>query len=123
MINNFEDLTYELTNEELEKVDVIIKGLSVSEGKSNAISGAVICDKMNLTGVRLRKIIHYIRIKNKLYGLCSCSKGYYIASNITELNEYIVSFKQRIKSQVDVLNSLENQSVMFGGTGQLTIFE
>lgn len=123
MINNFEDLTYELTNEELEKVDVIIKGLSVREGKSNAISGAVICEKMNLTGVRLRKIIHYIRIKNKLYGLCSCSKGYYIASNITELNEYIVSFKQRIKSQVDVLNSLENQSVMFGGTGQLTIFE
>mgnify|MGYP003147207881 CR=1 FL=1 len=123
MIKNFEDLTYELTNEELEKVDVIIKGLSVREGKSKAISGALICDKMNLTGVRLRKIIHYIRIKNKLYGLCSSSKGYYIASNITELNEYIVSFKQRIKSQVDVLNSLENQSIMFGGTGQLTIFE
>ena len=56
-------------------------------------------------------------------GLCSSNKGYFVAKNIEELEDYMISLKQRIKSQVDVLNALENQSVLWGGSGQLSLFE
>ena len=93
------------------------------KGKEMAVSGSLICEKMNLKGPRLRKIINYIRVKNLHYGLCSCGKGYYTANTLKELEECVISFKQRIASQVKVLNALEGQTMMFGGVGQLSIFE
>lgn len=123
MLTGFEKLTKELNDDELNKVDNIVKGLGHRIGKNNAITSSRICDKMNLTAVRLRKIIHFIRINGLLFGLCSNSKGYYMASNLDELDECIISLKQRIRSQVDVLNELEKQTVMFGGSGQLSLFE
>jgi len=123
MLTGFEKLTKELNDDELNKVDTIVKGLGARIGKNNAITSSRICDKMNLTAVRLRKIIHFIRINGLLFGLCSNSKGYYMASNLQEFEECIISLKQRIRSQVDVLNELEKQTVMFGGSGQLSLFE
>ena len=123
MLTGFEKLTKELNEDELNKVDTIVKGLGARIGKNNAITSSRICDKMNLTAVRLRKIIHFIRINGLLFGLCSNSKGYYMASNLDELDECIISLKQRIRSQVDVLNELEKQTAMYGGAVQLTLFE
>ena len=123
MLTGFEKLTKELNDDELNKVDTIVKGLGARIGKNNAITSSRICDKMNLTAVRLRKIIHFIRVNGLLFGLCSNSKGYYMASNLQEFEECIISLKQRIRSQVDVLNELEKQRVMFGGSGQLSLFE
>ena len=123
MLTGFEKLTKELNEDELNKVDTIVKGLGARIGKNNAITSSRICDKMNLTAVRLRKIIHFIRINGLLFGLCSNSKGYYMASNLQEFEECIISLKQRIRSQVDVLNELEKQTIMFGGSGQLSLFE
>jgi hypothetical protein len=123
MLKGFENITYELTPEELEKVPLIIKGISIREGKDRAVSGSLICEKMDLKGARLRKIINYIRVNNLLYGLCSCGKGYYMANDLQELEDCINSLRQRIASQVKVLNALENQTSIFGGCGQLSIFE
>ena len=123
MITGFEKLTEELSNEELNKVGLIIKGIGARTGKENAIAGRVICEKMNLSPVRLRKIIHFIRVNNLLYGVSSNSRGYYIAKNLKEFEECIISLKQRIRSQVDVLNALEKQTFMFGGSAQTTLFE
>jgi len=123
MIKNFENITYELNADELEIVPLIVKGISMRKGKNSAVSGTLICEKMNLHGARLRKIINYIRVNNLIYGLCSCSKGYYTATNINELEDCIISLRQRISSQVKVLNAMEGQTMMFGGTGQLSIFE
>ena len=123
MINDFEKITYELTDSELELVPIIIKGLSMRKGKDMAVSGTIICEKMNIKGARLRKIINYIRVNNLLYGLCSCGKGYYIAKDLGEIEGCIISLRQRVASQVKVLNALEGQTMMFGGVGQLSIFE
>ena len=123
MLTGFEKLTKELNEDELNKVDTIVKGLGARIGKNNAITSSRICDKMNLTAVRLRKIIHFIRINGLLFGLCSNSKGYYMASNLQDFEECIISLKQRIRSQVDVLNELEKQTAMDGGAVQLTLFE
>ena len=65
----------------------------------------------------------YIRINNLVSGLCSNSKGYYIAKNIKELEDNNKSLQQRISSQIEVLNALEKQTIMFGGTGEQTDFE
>ena len=123
MINDFEDITYELTEDELNKVPLIIKGIGQRMGKDMAVSGTLICKKMNLKGARLRKIINYIRVNNLHYGLCSCGKGYYTASTLREIEGCITSLRQRVASQIKVLNALEKQTIMFGGMGQLSIFE
>ena len=123
MINDFEDITYELTEDELNKVPLIIKGIGQRMGKDMAVSGTLICKKMNLKGARLGKIINYIRVNNLHYGLCSCGKGYYTASTLREIEGCITSLRQRVASQIKVLNALEKQTVMFGGMGQLSIFE
>ena len=52
MINEFENITYELTEDELNKVPLIIKGISLRKGKDMAVSGTLICKKMNLHGAR-----------------------------------------------------------------------
>tara|TARA_R110002051_G_scaffold178146_2_gene247968 strand:- start:974 stop:1345 length:372 start_codon:yes stop_codon:yes gene_type:complete len=123
MINDFEHITYELTESELELVPIIIKGINLRVGKDLAVSGTLICEKMKIKGARLRKIINYIRVNNLIYGLCSCGKGYYIARTLEELEGCIISLRQRVASQVKVLNALEGQTMMFGGMGQLSIFE
>tara|TARA_R110002110_G_scaffold114081_6_gene282928 strand:+ start:1966 stop:2337 length:372 start_codon:yes stop_codon:yes gene_type:complete len=123
MINDFEYITYELTESELELVPIIIKGINLRVGKDLAVSGTLICEKMKIKGARLRKIINYIRVNNLIYGLCSCGKGYYIARTLEELEGCIISLRQRVASQVKVLNALEGQTMMFGGMGQLSIFE
>jgi len=123
MIKGFEDYTYELTNYENDLVDKLIKGLSPKIGRNNAVTSTVICKSLNIVGPRLRKLINHIRITNQLAGLCSTSKGYFVAENLGEIDDYIISLKQRIKSQVEVLNSIERQTVLWGGSGQLSLFE
>ena len=123
MIKGFEEYTYELTDQEMLLVDKLIRGLSPKIGKKNAVTSTVICNAINIKAPRLRKLINYIRVTNQLAGLCSCKKGYFISENLNELEDYIVSLKQRIKSQVDVLNCIEKQTILWGGTGQLTLFE
>ena len=123
MIKGFEDYTYELTNYENDLVEKLIKGLSPKIGRSNAVTSTVICKSLNIVGPRLRKLINHIRITNQLAGLCSTSKGYFVAENLGEIDDYIISLKQRIKSQVEVLNSIERQTVLWGGSGQLSLFE
>ena len=56
-------------------------------------------------------------------GICSNGRGYYIAKNMNELDECLDSLRQRIFSQMKTLHCLEKQDVMFGGVGQLTIFD
>jgi predicted transcriptional regulator len=122
MLKNYENITFELTDQEKQILPQIIKGLNTKKGRKNAITGDKICEAMYISPPRLRKIISYIRVNNLIFGLCSANNGYYIAENLKELEECIISLKQRIYTQVKVLNSLEQQTIMFGGTGQLSIF-
>tara|TARA_R110002096_G_scaffold183994_3_gene362309 strand:+ start:483 stop:854 length:372 start_codon:yes stop_codon:yes gene_type:complete len=123
MIKGFEDYTYELTDDELLLVDKLIRGLSPKIGKQAAVTSTVICKSLNITSPRLRKLINYIRTTNQLAGLCSSKNGYFVAESLQEIEDYIISLKQRIKSQVDVLNSIESQTILWGGSGQLSLFE
>ena len=123
MIRGFEKLTHELTDEEKQILPTIIKGLINRKGKQNAVSSLTIQWELGITRPRIRKIIGHIRTNDLIFGLCSTRTGYYVAENIQELEECMISLQQRISSQIEILNALEKQSVMFGGTGEQTDFE
>lgn len=113
MITLFEDITYELTDYELNTlVSVVVKGLSSKKGKENAITNKVICEKLKAAGYkisepRLRKIIHHIRVEQLIVGLCCNSKGYYVTDSLEELSRYVESLAQRIRSQQAIYNSMK----------------
>ena len=58
------------------------------QGKAKAVTSTVICKALNINWPRLRKIINHIRINNLLPALCSSSTGYYVATNMEEINDF-----------------------------------
>ena len=115
MITNFERETHELNGYELNKLlPIIVQGLSTKIGKEKAITNKAICKALKEQGykisdTRLRKVVHYIRIKNFVPLLIATSKGYYVATEKQEVETYIKSLSERINSINEVRNSLINQ--------------
>ena len=115
MITNFERETHELNGYELNKLlPIIVQGLSTKIGKEKAITNKSICKAMQSQGyklhdARLRKVIHHIRAHDLIPYLIATSKGYYIATNGQEVEDYIKSLSERINSIQFVKQSLERQ--------------
>ena len=122
MINTFEEYTFELTEYERETLQpMIIKGLKVSIGKENSITNKKICKALKdlrheITEPRLRKIIHSIRANNIIPLLLSTSKGYFVARDSKEVDDWIKSMEQRINSQKQVLNAIKKQRNLQGNS-------
>ena len=115
MIKGFEEQTQPLTDYEREVLLPLIRlGLSTKIGKAKSIASSEIIRKMNaagykLDGPRLRKIINHIRSNDMLCGLVSTSKGYYVATNAREIDEYISSLYGRANAIQDIINALTRQ--------------
>ena len=102
MIENFEEITVELTEEELEMIPMVIRGMS-KYSKSNQIKSDEIVKRwnanseFNMTGAKLRKMVNYIRTK----GLCpiiATSSGYYVSTDKEEIKSQVKSLNQRAAS-------------------------
>ena len=120
-----EDLT---THERAEVLPLIVAGLRSKVGASKAVAGSYICDTLNGSGrlkdyklnpVKLRKLIQTIRLESILFGVCSSSKGYYLAEGVQELSECIESLKQRIRQQQRVVDALDFQREKLKGLEML----
>ena len=114
MIKNFEKYTHELTDDEKVLLPQFINGLKTKIGKQNAVSNKHIRSRfktinVNVSDARVRKIINHIRINNLLPLLCSNSKGYFVARNIDEIEEYLKGLQQRISAQVKVHEAISLQ--------------
>ena len=114
MIKGFEDITDNLTDQEKKSMEMIVRGPRVRVGKDKAITNKQICNAMrgfghNLTGARVRKIIHHIRVVGLVDRLIATSSGYYIASDDAELKVYIDSLRQRRESINEVEEALKSQ--------------
>lgn len=119
MIAGFEKYTSPLTNDEKIIADILAVTLKKQIGKSKAVKNNWISEKcedwfrkkynrkISLTGPRMRKIIHHIRV-TLLPSLCATEQGYYVAKDAGEMLEYIHSLNQRIGSQVQIYNAAEN---------------
>lgn len=122
MINNFEDITADLTDwEEKNILPMVRQGFQTRydnlmkareqnawmEPKSQTISAREICEKINaimaesnvdykLTDSKLRKFIHVIRRNGSVGGyLIASSTGYWIELDVVRVAEYLEGLKSR----------------------------
>lgn len=110
MLKNFEDITYDLTDEEKELADLIMWGLS-TKTKDNPIKGADICKKLNekgynITEARLRKITNMIRSLGKL-PIIATSRGYYCSYDREEIESQIQSLMERANAIIKSAEGLK----------------
>lgn len=115
MIKGFERQTYPLTDYEREVLlPRMISGLRKAIGKERAISNAKIVkilakEGLEVTDIRVRKIINHIRVNGLIRLLVANSKGYYIATKREEVIDYIDSLRGRESAIRDARVSLEQQ--------------
>jgi hypothetical protein len=106
-ITNFEEFTHELTSEEMEILPVVVHGFR-NYKKANPIKSELIVTRMNeylntkgykikMTGVRLRKIVNYIRT-NGIIPLIATSNGYFTSDCKQTIQEQIQSLQERANS-------------------------
>ncbi len=107
MITNFEEVTNELTNEEMELIPMAIHGFRQYK-KNNPIKAELIVKRMNeyleskgiktrLTQPRLRKMVNYIR-SNGLLPLIATSNGYFTSDCKQTIMDQIRSLQERANS-------------------------
>ena len=115
MINGFQVQTEPLTDYERNTLlPVICRGLVTKVGEKMAITNTAITKAMRgagyqLTEARLRKIINHIRTKGMVKWLIATSKGYYIATSVDEMRQYIESLRGREDAIRAVRESMEKQ--------------
>ena len=97
-ITNFEEITYDLTENELALVNILVAGFK-RRAIDNPIKAPEIVDSMQKKGYdisepRLRKLCNYIRSKG-IIPLIATSKGYYISYDSVDINKQIKSLRER----------------------------
>ena len=116
MLKGFEMETQPLTEyEEKELVPVVARGLAAKRGRHNAVTNKYICEKLTdkgykIDGIRLRKVVNYIRIKGIVKCLIATSNGYYVAENRKQIEDYTASLKGREESIHAVRVALSDQA-------------
>lgn len=107
MVTNFEHITSELTQQELELIPILVKGFH-KHRKENPILARDIVRQMNIylkvrnypvtfTEARLRKCVNFIRT-NAILPLMATSNGYYISWDSDEIYSQIQSLEERANS-------------------------
>jgi hypothetical protein len=100
MLKNFESVTHELTPFELECVEFLGQWFMANTGKKNAVKndaiGKIIEKKFakKISQPRVRKVIQALRT-NGLPNLIASGKGYFYTEDIKEVEEWVISLKQR----------------------------
>lgn len=111
MLPGFEDITFSLTESEMQWAVQIANGLSKRIGPENAITSDEIIKSylekrsVKLTGPRIRKIVNYIRMHDMVPCLVASSKGYYVTNDPKDLQRYAASLTGRAQAiQALILN-------------------
>lgn len=99
MITNFEEVTEQLTKEEIKLLPVLIAGFK-NHKADNPIRADEIVRRINatkhlsITPPRLRKLCNFIRARGML-PLIATSKGYYVSYDREEIRKQIQSLEER----------------------------
>jgi len=131
MIVNFEEITKDLSP--IEKLYVMPRVwgiLTLAIGKDNSITNKYIVDNINkwnpITYVltddpqqkeqrvktdasRIRKVIHCLRVSNEIPCLIATSLGYYVSHDKKEVETYIQSIDERLRSIYQVRRTMKRQ--------------
>lgn len=114
----FQNITTELTDLEKQKlVPMLIDTLSTTHS-DNRHTGKTICNwfkasGINVSEVRLRKMVNYIRVLNLMDGqvIIGAGNGYYITSDPKSVEDQIESLQGRVDSMNAVIDSLKAQLI------------
>ena len=114
MIHKFEDITKQLSAEEIKYAERLAKSWNLDPFKHEHKNAESLIATFEAAGIkilesRLRKIINYIRLKDLCSGLCSDNKGYYIASTPADLKDTLISLRDRILNQTATYKALLQQ--------------
>lgn len=104
MITNFEDITRELSDDELMLIPILEKGFK-RHGANNPVKGPDIVKGVNayaekiglpvrMTEARLRKCCNYIRSKSIL-PVIATSNGYFVSDDHDVIAKQILSLQER----------------------------
>jgi len=104
MIEGFEEITFELNDQEIKLANELIKHFN-NKDKNNKVKASDIVKGINshynltfkFTEVRLRKIINYYR-SNSIIPIISDSEGYFVSYEKKDLEKVIKSLDQRSNS-------------------------
>lgn len=124
MVTGFEKYTQELTPFERSRIYPGVvktwkkKPLEVVVNMKDMIAGVnVVADKLGwkrrngkpyrITGPRLRKIIHAMRVSGEVPNLIANSKGYFKTDDQDKIKDFIKSCRERANSFKEVADSLE----------------
>ena len=117
-ITNFEEITPELTIEELALVPILISGFELHTEKNPIKAPEIISSlrtylsvnkpgiKIKITEARLRKFVNHIRV-NAMLPLIATSKGYYVSWDDNELRMQVKSLQERARSILNAADGLE----------------
>lgn len=100
MLKNFEKITIELTNQELEYVEFLGQWFLQNKGKENTVKNGDIAKLIKtafdkkIVESRVRKVVQFLRT-NGFPGLIATSSGYFYTDDISEIESWITSLKQR----------------------------
>jgi len=128
VIDGFENITKELTEYENDNVlPRVIQGLNKRFGEKNIITNSTMVkvlksEGFKISGPRIRKIIHEIRVNHIIPRLVSSSNGYYIATSHKELDIYIKSLQQRRASITETIKAMQKDYGQWLTGSQQSIF-
>jgi uncharacterized protein YbbC (DUF1343 family) len=100
MLKNFESVTHELNHFELECVEFLGQWFMANMGKKNAVKNADIAKMIEkkfdkkIHESRVRKVVQALRT-NGLPNLIASGKGYFYTEDIKEIDDWVISLKQR----------------------------
>lgn len=127
MLTGFENITHDLTDEEMKLVPVFIKGFQDKIGPSKAVTNKVIVERLGkkykISDARVRKIINHIRNHNLVPGLVASSQGYYVTRDPEELRRYIESLDGRESEIRRIKNTMKQYLKAILNKGQTVLYQ
>lgn len=100
MLKNFESITSELSQFELEYVEYLGQWFMANQGKKNTLKNQDISKMIKLqfdrdvSDSRVRKVVQFLRM-NGFPNLIASGKGYFYAENEGEIENWVISLRQR----------------------------
>lgn len=117
MLTLFQNITEKLTDYEKQQLVPLFLSVLKDTHENRRITARKVCEWFMLAGVmgmsdtRVRKMVNYIRQMNLCNPavLIGSSKGYFISTMITVVDDEIESMQGRVDSQLSVIEALKAQ--------------
>lgn len=128
MVVGFEEETVKLSKTELKMAEIMAPAFASRRGRDNAITSTEIIDSMTrkgykISGPRLRKIVNYLVVTDRVKDLIASGNGYYVAATDQERKEHAFSLGQRIAAIMVRLKKSPYAGEVIYGIKQLNCFQ